>query len=127
MDSPAEPTHSQTRAGLLAAVVVGLETLALAGFALFYAWELVAGQGSDPIVVLMSIVLFLVFVVGFGYVAYGLWRRHPRAQAPAIAANGLLVPLGIAMFQFAPIWLAGGVLALGLVVVVATVRMGSLD
>ncbi|UJH70764.1 hypothetical protein [Ornithinimicrobium sp. INDO-MA30-4] len=52
---------------------------------------------------------------------------QPRAQAPAIAANGLLVPLGIAMFQFAPALVAGGVLVAGLTVVVSTLAMGSLD
>lgn len=127
MTSPVQPTPLNLQAGRIAATLVGVETIALTGFALFYAWELLTGQGSDPIIVLMSIVLFVVFIVGFGYVAYGLWQRNPRAQAPAIAANGLLVPLGIAMFQFAPALVAGGVLVAGLTVVVSTLAMGSLD
>ncbi len=111
----------------MAAGIVGLEALAIAGFAVFYLLELLRGEGSDPIVVIMSIVTMLVFVVGLGYVAYGLWTRHPRSQAPAIAANGLLVPLGIAMFQFAPPLLAGVVLVGAVTVIAATVGMGQLD
>lgn len=121
------PTPGRLLAGRVAGVLVGVEAVAVAGFAVFYLIGLLRGEGSDPVVVVMSIVLLLVFVVGLGYVAYGLWTRHPRAQAPAIAANGLLVPLGIAMFQFAPFWAAGTVLVVAVVVIVATIRMGQLD
>jgi hypothetical protein len=124
---PDAPTPRQTVLGRVAATLVGLEAAAIAGFAAFYLVELLQGQGSDPVVVVMSIVTMLVFVVGLGYVAYGLWTRHPRSQAPAIAANGLLVPLGIAMFQFAPPLLAGAVLVGAVTVIVSTLGMGALD
>lgn len=121
---PVEPTPAQVSRGQVASVLVGLEAAVLAGFALYYVWGLLRGEGSDPVVVLMSIVTLLIFVVGLGYVAVGLWRRHPRATAPALAVNFLLVPLGLALFQFAPPWLAGGVLLLALTVIVCALRMG---
>ncbi|GAA1143316.1 hypothetical protein GCM10009583_11620 [Ornithinicoccus hortensis] len=101
--------------------------MAIAGFAVFYLVELVLGEGQDPMIVIMSVVTMLVFVVGLGYVAAGLRRRHPRAQAPAIAFNGLLVPLGIALFQFAPAWLAATVLIAAVVTIVSVIGMGRLD
>jgi hypothetical protein len=127
VSTPASPTPRQLTLGRVAAAIVGAEALAITGFAVFYLLELLQGQGSDPVVVVMSIVTMLVFVVGLGYVAYGLWTRHPRAQAPAIAANGLLVPLGIAMFQFAPPLVAAVVLVGAVTTIVATIGMGRLD
>ncbi|MGB3763854.1 MAG: hypothetical protein WA966_11585 [Ornithinimicrobium sp.] len=127
MTTPAEPTARQQSAGRLAAILVGLEALVIAGFAGFYAVELLLGEGSDPVVVIMSIVTMLVFVIGLGYVSAGLWARHPRAQAPAMAFNGLMIPLGLALFQFAPTAVAVAVLATGVVVIIAAFRMGQLD
>ena len=48
-------------------------------------------------------------------------------QAPAIAFNFLLVPLGIALFPVAPVWVAAGVLVLGVATVAATFLMGRLE
>lgn len=127
MSAQTAPTPGQHLAGRVAGVLVGVEAVVVAGFAVFYLVGLLQGAGSDPVVVIMSIVLMLVFVVGLSYVAYGLWSRHPRAQAPAIAANALLVPLGIAMFQFAPMYAAVAVLLVAVVVIGATIRMGQLD
>ncbi len=121
------PTPAQVTAGKVAGTLVGIEAVAVAGFAVFYLIELLRGEGSDPVVIIMTVVMMLIFVVGLGYIAYGLWTRHPRAQAPAIAVNGLLLPLGIAMFQFAPALLAGSILLGAVIVIVATLRMGQLD
>lgn len=127
MTSASAPTPQQLTRGRVAAGLVALEALAIAGFAVFYLVELVLGEGQDPMIVIMSVVTMLVFVVGLGYVAAGLRRRHPRAQAPAIAFNGLLVPLGIALFQFAPAWLAATVLVAAVVTIVSVIGMGRLD
>lgn len=121
------PTDRQFALGRFAAVLVGLEALAIAGFAVFYLVELVLGESTDVMIVLMSVVTMTVFVVGLSYVSAGLWRRHPRAQAPAIAFNFLLVPLGIAMFQFAPAWLAATILVTAVVTIASTLLMGRLD
>ena len=127
MTDSAAPTPAQLTAGRAAGSLVGVEAVTVAGLAAFYLIELLRGEGSDPVVVIMTVVMMLIFVVGLGYIAYGLWTRHPRAQAPAIAFNGLLVPLGIAMFPFAPGWLAGSILVGAVVVIVASLRMGQLD
>lgn len=121
------PTERQVLLGRIAAALVATEAVVIAGFAIFYLVELVLGQGSDPMIVLMSVVTMLVFVVGLGYVAVGLWRRHPRAQAPAIAFNFLVLPLGIAMFQFAPPLLAAAVLIAAVATIASTFLMGRLD
>ena len=122
-----EPTQRQRTAGRLASALVGLEALVVAGFAAFYAVELFQGQGSDPTVVVMSIVTMLVFVVGLAYVSAGLWQRHPRSQAPAMAFNGLMIPLGIALFQFAPPSVAAAVVIGAITVVISCFVMGQLD
>lgn len=122
-----DPTHRELAAGRTAAVLVGLEALALVGIAGFYLYELAIGEGTDPLVIIMSVVTMLVFVIGLVYTARGLWQRHPRAQAPAIAANFLLVALGVAMFQFAAWWLAGAVLAAAALTVASTFLMGRLE
>lgn len=108
-------------------MLVGAEALVVTGFAAFYLIELLLGEGSDPIVVIMSIVTMAVFVIGLSYVSVGLWQRHPRSQAPAIAVNGLMIPLGIAMFQFAPAIVAAAVVLAAVTVIAATFAMGQLD
>lgn len=125
-ETPPTPTGRQVLLGKVASVLVGLEALVIAGFAIFYLVELVLGEGSDPMIVLMSALTMVVFVVGLSYVSAGLWRRHPRAQAPAIAFNFLLVPLGIAMFQFAPPLLAGAILVAAVATIASTALMGRL-
>ncbi|MGB3684338.1 MAG: hypothetical protein WA991_00750 [Ornithinimicrobium sp.] len=121
------PTGSQELAGRVAGGLVAAEATAIAGCAAFYLQGLLRGQGSDTVVVLMSIVTMLVFVVGLAYVAVGLWRRHPRSQAPAMAFNLLLVPLGIALFPLTSPFLAGVILLSGVSVIFAAFQMGQLD
>lgn len=120
------PTRHQLLLGRLAAGLVAVEALIIAGFAAFYLYELAIGEGQDLMIVIMSVVTMAVFVIGLACTAKGLLARHPRAQAPAIAFNFLLVPLGIAFFQLAPWWVAGGMLLLGVTTIVATFLMGRL-
>lgn len=124
---PPEPTPRQLATGRLAAVLVAVEALAITGFAVFYLVELALGQGQDLMIIIMSVVTMIVFVLGLGYAARGLWRRHPRAQAPAIAFNFLLVPLGLALLPLAPWWVGTTVLLLGVATVAATFLMGRLE
>lgn len=126
-DAVSAPTSRELLAGRVATALVGLETLALLGIAAFYVYELVLGHGTDLVVVIMSVVTILVFVIGLVYTAKGLRARHPRAQAPAIAVNFLLLPLGIAMFQFAPWWLAGLVVVVSVATIAAVFLMGRLE
>lgn len=124
--SPGPPTPRQLQLGRAAAGLVALEAVVIAGFVLFYGYEVAIGEGQDLLIIIMSAVTMVVFAVGLAYTAKGLLRRHPRAQAPAIAFNFLLIPLGIAMFQFAPWWAAAGVLALGVTTIASVLLMGKL-
>ena len=121
------PTPRQLTAGRTAAALVALEALVVTGFAIFYLVELALGEGQDLIVVIMSVVTMVVFVIGLAYTSLGLLRRHPRSQAPAIAFNFLMVPLGIALLPLAPWWVGAGVLGMGVAAVVATFLMGRLE
>lgn len=125
-EEEAVPAPRELLAGRVATVLVALEAVALAGIAAFYVYELALGHGTDAIVVIMSVVTILVFVIGLTYTAKGLRSRHPRAQAPAIAVNVLLLPLGIAMFQFAPWWLAALVVVGSVATIVSVLLMGRL-
>lgn len=125
-DASTDPTPRERAAGRVGTVLVAAEAVVLAGIALFYVYELIIGRGTDLMIVIMSVVTILVFVVGLAYTAKGLHVRHPRAQAPAVAFNFLMVPLGIAMFQFAPGWLASTVLVVGVATVVSVLFMGRL-
>lgn len=120
------PTRRSLLAGRVAAVLVALQVGIIMGLAGFYIYELVTGESQDLLIVLMSVVTMLIFVIGLSYTTVGLLRRHPRAQAPAIAFSFLLVPLGIAMYQFAPAWAATGVLLLGVATIAAALLMGKL-
>lgn len=125
-DATTDPIPRERTAGQVATVLVALEALVLAGIAAFYVFELLIGEGTDLMIVIMSVVTILVFVVGLAYTAKGLRARHPRAQAPAVAFNFLMVPLGIAMFQFAPWWLSTGLLVVAVSTIVSVFLMGRL-
>lgn len=124
---PVEPTPRQRVAGRVAATLVAVEALVITGLAGFYLYEILIGEGVDLLVIIMSVVTMAVFVIALAYTSLGLVRRHPRAQAPAIAFNFLMVPMGIALFEFAPWWVAFGVLGLGVGAVVSTFLMGRLE
>ncbi|QFG69062.1 hypothetical protein [Ornithinimicrobium pratense] len=125
--TPRRPTSRQLLLGQVAAGLLALESVIIAGFVVFYGYEVAIGEGQDLLIIIMSAVTMVVFAVGLAYTARGLLRRHPRAQAPAIAFNFLLIPLGIAIFQFAPWWVAGGVLVLGVGTIASVLLMGKLD
>lgn len=121
-----DPTPREALAGRVAAAMVALEALVLVGIVVFYLYELMIGAGTDLMIVIMSMVTMVIFVLGLAYTAKGLWARHPRAQAPAIAFNFLFVPMGIALYQFAPWWLATLVLVGAVVTIASVLLMGRL-
>ncbi|MGO0576958.1 hypothetical protein [Ornithinimicrobium panacihumi] len=121
-----DPTPREALAGRVAAGLVALEALVLVGIVVFYLYELMIGAGTDLMIVIMSIVTIVIFILGLAYTAKGLWERHPRAQAPAIAFNFIFIPLGIAMFQFAPWWLAVLVLVGAVATIASVLLMGRL-
>lgn len=109
----------------MAAVVIALHCLAVGGFAVAYLVEVVLGGARDPMVTLMMALLLAGFAVGLGYVSVGLWRRHERAAAPAVAWSLLLVPASI-VFITNGVWLGWLVLLTALLGVFATFGMGRL-
>lgn len=121
----APPTAGQQAAGRLAAGIVALHTLVVAGFAVAYLIEVLTGGSRDTVVTLMMVLLLVVFAVGLGYVSAGLWRRHERAQAPAVAWCLLLIPAGI-VFLTNGVWVGALVVLSSLAGVFATLAMGRL-
>ena len=103
----------------LAALLTGVQALALAGFAVYYVVELVLGEGSDAIRVLMSALLILVGATGLGVLARGWLGVSAWPRTPTIVWNALLVPVGISLIQ------GNRVLIGWLVVVVAIVAIGA--
>ena len=100
---------------LAAALLTGLQALALLGFALFYLYELAIGEGSDPVRVVMSALLIAVFAVGLGAIARGWLGDAAWPRTPTIVWSVLLFPVGGGMIQGGLTVLGWGVIALGLV------------
>lgn len=124
MAEPAPVTERELLFGRIASVVIGLESAILTAMVVYYLSALFTAEVADPVMIIMTAIMFAIFAVGLGYASVGLWRRHPRAQAPAIAINILAVPLGISLFAWADWWIAAGVLILAVTVVLTATLMG---
>ena len=80
---PADPpTPRQVALGRAATALLGAEALTLGAFATYYVYGLVTGQGSDPLVVIMSIVTLVVFTVGRVAAPAGVWAAAAWAARP---------------------------------------------
>ncbi len=103
----------------LLALLIGLQALTLAGFAVFYVVELALGEGSDAVQVVMSALLILVGAVGLAFLARGWLGDASWPRTPTIVWNALLLPVGVSLVQ-------GTRVAVGwLVLVVAAVGIGA--
>jgi hypothetical protein len=80
-------------------VLTGLQALALVGFAVYYVYELVIGEGSDATRVLMSAVLILLAGVALSLVALGWVRGASWPRTPTMVWNVLLLPVGVGLIQ----------------------------
>jgi hypothetical protein len=117
VDAVPEPPSPGPRR--VAALLTGLQALALAGFAVYYVVELVLGEGSDATRVLMSALLILVAAAGLGALARGWLAGASWPRSPTLAWNVILVPVGISLVQ-------GTRVAVGWVVIgVAVVAIGA--
>lgn len=103
----------------LAALITGLQCLALAGFAVFYVVELVLGEGSDATRVVMSAVLILVGAVGLGIVARGWLGSAQWPRTPTIVWNAILLPVGLSLVQNTRVLVGWTVIGVALVAIVA--------
>ncbi|MEO6411886.1 MAG: hypothetical protein ABIO48_04805 [Pedococcus sp.] len=122
MTSPAPaPAPSRPRDVFrsVAAVVCGLQVLALLGFVVFYLWELTQDTADDVARVVMSALLIAVFAVGIGAMARGWVRGDNWPNTPTVVWNLLLIPVGWSLVQ------SGRGLVGALVVVVALVGIVS--
>lgn len=113
------PDAPHRRSRRLAALVTGLQALALAGFAVFYVVELVLGEGSDATRVLMSAVLILVGAVGLGLVVRGWLGTAQWPRTPTIVWNAILLPVGFSLVQGTRVLVGWTVIVVAVVAIVA--------
>lgn len=95
----AVPDASSRGPRRLAALLIGVQALALGGFAAFYVYELVIGEGSDATRVLMSALLILLGGLGLAAVTRGWLRDASWPRTPTIVWSALLLPVGWGLIQ----------------------------
>ena len=113
------PDASHRGSRRLAALVTGLQSLALAGFAVFYVVELVLGEGSDATRVVMSAVLILAGAVGLGVLARGWLGTAQWPRTPTIVWNAILLPVGFSLVQNTRVLVGWTVIVVALVAIAA--------
>lgn len=112
----------------VAAVLTGVQALALLGFAVFYLYELAVGEGSDPVRVVMSAALIALFAVGLGVLARAWLGDAAWPKTPTIVWSALLFPVGGTIVQGGLPLLGWGILAMALTTaLVALFAMGVSD
>jgi hypothetical protein len=114
--SPVPPVGPPAR---VAAVVVGLQALALVVFAVFYLVAFVQGGSDNAPRVLSSVVLIAVFAVALVYLARGLLTGHPGVRTPTVVWELLLLPVGVGLVQSGQGLIGAVVLAASVVSLVA--------
>ena len=111
----------------VAAVLVGLQALALVAFAVFYAYELAIGEGSDPARVLMSALLILLGGVALAVVCRGWVRGAAWPRTPTIVWDLLLLPVGVGLIQGNQRLVGWAVVAVGVAGTAAAVAVRDRD
>lgn len=107
----------------LVAALTGIQALALAGFAVFYVYELVIGEGSDAARVLMSALLILLGALGLAAVTRGWLSDSAWPKTPTLVWSALLVPVGIGLVQGNQVLVGWSVLALAIVTAVSALKV----
>lgn len=101
--------------GVVASVIIAAQALGCAAFAVLFLLAAPNGASLSDASHLVFSLLTLVFAIGLGFVARGLWRGERWSQTAALVWLVVLLPVGWALLQ------AGrglvGVLLLGSVVV----------
>ena len=111
----------------LVAALVGVQALALLGFAAFYVYELVIGKGSDAGRVIMSALLILLGGLGLAAVTRGWLSDAAWPKTPTIVWSALLVPVGFGLVQGNQVAVGWTVLGIATVTAVSALRVATPD
>ena len=103
----------------LAALLTGIQALALGAFVVFYVVELMIGEGSDAVRVLMSALLILVGAVGLALLARGWLGDGSWPRTPTLVWNVLLLPVGSGLVQGSRVAVGWTVLGVAIVTILA--------
>ena len=95
--------------------LLGLQVLALVGFAAFYLYELALGRASSPSRAVVSIVLILVSALGLGAMARAWVHGDGWPRTPTMVWSVLLLPVAWGLVQGGHPGLGAVVGAVGLV------------
>lgn len=127
----AHPDRSETSANrparLIAAGACAVQALVLVGLCVLYLYELVAGQGDDPVRVLMSAILIAVFAAGLAALTRAWLGGLDWARTPTLVWNLLLLPVAWGLHQGGQDLVAAGVGGLGIVGLVSSVAVKGRD
>ena len=125
--TPPLPRHGQHAGmpGLVAAAIIGVHALGCAVFAVFFSLMAAQGASLSNISHVMFSVFTILFAVGLGFVARGLWQGMSWPRTATAVWLVLLLPVGWAMAQagagwFGPLILGSAIL--GIVAVAAEAR-----
>ena len=111
---PDRPLRGSRR---LSALIAAVQALTLAGFAVFYIVELVLGEGSDAVRVVMSALLIMVGAIGLGVLARGWLGAASWPRTPTIVWNAILLPVGISLVQGTRVVIGWAVLVVAVVAI----------
>jgi hypothetical protein len=95
VDGPAVEPDAARRLRLLVAALVAAEALVLVGLAVFLVVETVVSTAAEPGGAVALAALALLFGVGLGVCAYGLFRGLGWSRAPVVTWQ--LLQAGVAM------------------------------
>lgn len=106
-------------AARVAAGVLWVQVVVIAGFVAFFVIEALLGQASDPAAVLTSLFVFLVGALGLAVLARGWARGRGWPRTPTLVWQALLLPIAWSLGQTRHWLVAAGVLGIGVAGIVS--------
>lgn len=119
-----EPPRRGGRPGQVAAIVIGAHALGCAVFAVFFPLVAARGASLSNVSHVMFSVFTVLFAVGLGFVARGLWQGLSWPRTATVVWLVLLLPVGWAMLQAGSGLFASVILGSAIVGIVAVVAEG---